>query len=300
MEAQVAMEELQAALGESPPSDLRLISLPYPSPKLKKLFSFHVFAAAEKQTLFKSLIREQEGGLSEVTMNRAEGVLSLGRPGETASHRLSAQFIGFLAVNQARWQWSWFSEEASDMDPATLRFAGIIRDYGIQQEIPELTYEIIPLGCTDDRPWFNVDYLLMATAHLCHADFYVAMPFDDAQEFLMFWFVQAPQLLPEPTSESRRFFDVIREAMPLWDSALEGTVGREVIRAYSYQKGYRVSVASSNRLRVDTLSGEHLFVQFDDSGNIAGLELPEERRAQPEKASWLSRLFGMKDGNQGK
>ena len=83
MEAQEAFEELQAELGESPPSDLRQITLPYPSPKLKQLFHSHVFAAADKQTLFQSLTREQEGGLSEVTLNRAEGVLSLGRPGAT-------------------------------------------------------------------------------------------------------------------------------------------------------------------------------------------------------------------------
>jgi hypothetical protein len=299
MEAQQAFEQLQAELGESPPTDLRQITLPYPSPKLKQLFHSHVFAAADKQTLFQSLTQEQEGGLSEVTLNRAEGVLGLGKPGETASLRLSAQFVGVLGVKQERWQWSWCSEEAIDLDPAALRFASIVKNYGIQYEIPELVYPLIPLGSAEDRPWFNVDYLLMATAHLCQADFYVAMPFDDAQEFLMFWFVQAPDLLPQPPSESRRFFDVIRQAMPHWASALNGAVGRELVRAYSDQKGYRVSGASNDRLRVDTLSGEHLFVQFDQSGNIAGLHLPEERGTQPEKASWLRRLFGVRDTNDG-
>ena len=159
-----------------------------------------------------------------------------------------------------------------------LRSARIVRDYGLQHEIPELTYEVIPLGSVDDRPWFNVDYLLMATAHLCQADFYFAMSLERATEFLMYWLVPAPELLPQPASESRRFFDVIREAMPHWASALQGTVGREVVRAYSDQKGYRVSAAGSDRLRVDTLSGEHLFVQFDDSGNIAGIELPDDTR----------------------
>jgi hypothetical protein len=177
--------------------------------------------------------------------------------------------------------------------------ASIVKNYGIQHEIPELVYPLIPLGSAEDRPWFNVDYLLMATAHLCQADFYVAMPFDDAQEFLMFWFVQAPDLLPQPPSESRRFFDVIRQAMPHWTSALNGAVGRELVRAYTDQKGYRVSGASNDRLRVDTLSGEHLFVQFDDSGNIAGLELPDERGTQPHKTSWLRRLFGVRDTNDG-
>ena len=203
-----------------------------------------MFSPRRRGRHFSSRSHEQhEGGLSEVTLNRAEGVLILRRPGETASHRLAAQFIGFLDVREARWQWAWCSEEASDLDPATLRFAGIIRNYGIQNEIPELTYEMIPLGFGDDRPWFNVDYLLMATAHLCQADFYVAMSFDEAQNYLMFWLVQAPELLPQPPSESRRFFDVIRDAMPHWASALKGAVGREVVRAYSDQKGYRVSAA---------------------------------------------------------
>jgi hypothetical protein len=124
------------------------------------------------------------------------------------------------------------------------------------------------------------------------------MSLDEAQEFLMYWLVQAPELLPRPPGESRRFFDVIREAMPHWASALNGSVGRKVVRAYSDQKGYRVSAAGSDRLRVDTLSGEHLFVQFDDSGNIAGLDLPEQSQARPEKPSWLRRLFGTRAGNE--
>jgi hypothetical protein len=295
MEAQQAVEELRAELGASPPNDLRQIALPYPSPKLKKLFSSHVFAAADRQTLFQSLTREQEGGPEAVRLNPTEGLLSLSRSGNAAAHHLSAQFIGLLDGNRGIWQWGWCPEASRDLNPAALRFASIVRDYGIEHQIPELIYEMIPLGSANDRPWFNVDYLLMSTIHLCQADFYVAMSLDKAQGFLMFWFVRAPEVLPQPLSESRRFLDVIRAAMPLWASALEGTPGRDVVRAYSDQKGFRVSVADGNRLRVDTVLGEHLFVQFDDSGNIAGLELPDKSRAQPEKTSWLRRLFGRPD-----
>jgi len=84
--------------------------------------------------------------------------------------------------------------------------------------------------------------------------------------------------------------------MAHWAGALRDSDGRAVVRAYADQKSCRVSEAGCRRLRVDTPPGEHLFVDFDESGDISGLELPPERQAEPDKYSRLSRVFGGKGG----
>jgi hypothetical protein len=185
------------------------------------------------------------------------------------------------------------------LSPATLNSARALREYGQQHEIPEMTYPEVPLGRGDDRPWFNVDYVAMVSAHICQADFYVAMPVPEAPGFLMYWLVKGPGLLPKPRSESQQFFTVIQEAMPHWALALRGSDGRAVIRAYADQKGCRASAVGDLRLQIDTPSGEHLFVNFDDAGDISGIELPPERPSEPERASWRNRFFRGKERRQG-
>jgi hypothetical protein len=293
-EVQKALEEICAALGEKPPEDLTQIALPYPSPKFKRLFDFHVFAVSEQQALFQAAASDPASGLSEVVLDWRAGELCLGAPGQPASHRLPAQFLGILDEAQAYWQWGWCSEGFGTLNPQSLDSARALREYGRQHEIPEMTYGEIPLGRGDDRPWFHVDYFAMVSAHLRKADFYVAMPVPEAPELVMYWLITAPGFLPNPRkSESERLFFAIGQAMPHWGAALLGSDGREVIRAFADQKGCRAS-EDGDRLRIDTPSGESLLVDFDASGAIAGMELPRRPRPDPEPVSWLGRLFGGK------
>jgi hypothetical protein len=48
-EADQALEELRASLGANPPTDLRCISIPYPTARLKRVFEARVLTATEKQ-----------------------------------------------------------------------------------------------------------------------------------------------------------------------------------------------------------------------------------------------------------
>jgi hypothetical protein len=63
-EAQQAVEERKASLGEAPPEDLSCVTVPYPSPSLRRLFESHIFEATEKQGTFYFLA--QESGLSQL------------------------------------------------------------------------------------------------------------------------------------------------------------------------------------------------------------------------------------------
>jgi len=149
-EAQQALEELQASLDAAPPDEPRQISLPYPSPKFKTLFDFHVFAVAEKQAPFQSVTGGPDG-LSDLSLDWSEGMLSLGRPSQAAAHRPLARFVGVLDVNQAYWQLGWFSVRAGTLSPSILNSARVLREYGKAHEIPELTYALIPL-VREDAP----------------------------------------------------------------------------------------------------------------------------------------------------
>jgi hypothetical protein len=291
-EAQQAIDELRASLGEGPPDDLRWVSIPYPTPKLKRLFDVNVFAATEKHGTFHFLT--SESGLSSLNLNLKEGEVSFGKPGQPPSYRLPAQFLGLLAAEQSYWQWGWVSEERGSMNPEVLAQVKTVREYGNQHEIPELTYAELALGQENDRPWFNADYLAVVASHICQADFFISGPDPDAPGLTMYWLVKAPGLLPKPPSESQRIALVIQEAMSRWADALRGSKGRQLVQAYADQKNCRVAEVGERRLRIDTPSGEHCFVDFEESGGIYGIELPAKEEAQPAKRSWMSRLFGRK------
>lgn len=289
-EARQALDELAASLGEDPPDDLRCLTRPYPLPGLQRLFAANVFLGTERQGALHVLT--QERGLSELSADLATGEIAFGRPGQGPAHRCRAQFIGLLAQEHACWQWGWVCEERGTMSPQVLESAVKIRDFGRAQRIPELTYPEIALGCGDDRPWFNEDYLALVACHIGDADFTVAAPAPDAPGLLMHWIVTAPDILPKATSKSVRMGYVIQEAMGRWAGALGDSRGRDIVRAYAAQKGCTVAEVADRRLRIDAPSGDHLFIDFDESGGIYGIELPPQASPAPKNASWWDRLRG--------
>ena len=286
-EAQEAVDECRSSLGP-PPDDLQAISLPYPSQKLKRLFDFNAFAVTERQVALHQLTRE--GGLSEMGIDIRAAEVHVGKPGQVPVYRLAAQFLGFLSQGPAVWQWGWVCEEKGSLGPAALKSAQMVKEYGKQHDIPELSYAEITLGTADDRPWFNGDYLAMIATHICHADFYISGPVPNAPELVMYWVIKAPQVPAQPRSESRRMASAISQTMAAWANAIGGSNGRDIIRAYANLKGCRIAEIGGRRLQLDPSSGGPLFVDFDESGAIHGLELPAEQQV-PKKASWLHRLF---------
>jgi hypothetical protein len=293
-EARQAVEEFAASLGEGPPDDLSCITRPYPTPGLRRLFDAHALLMTEKQGALHVLT--QERGLATLSIDLAQGEISFSRPEQKPAHRFQAQFIGLLHDENACWQWGWVCEERGSMSPLVLKSVRKIREFGQQRGIPELTYSELVLGQGDDRPWFNGDYLAMVACHVCGADFTVEAPAPDAPELVMYWAVTAPDVLPKATSESVRMAYVIKEAMTKWAEALGGSDGREIVRAYSAQKNCTVSEVSNRRLRIDAPSGGHIFIDFQDSGGIYGIEIPAQPKLETKKVSWFERLFAGKGG----
>jgi hypothetical protein len=293
-EARTAIEELVASLGEQPPDDLRCVTLPYPTPKLRRLFEESLFIGTEKQGAFHVLT--QERGFSELSVDLATGEIGFGVPGEGPSHHFQAQFIGLLAQENPWWQWGWVCEDTDSMSPTVLRSARAIRAFGQQQEISELTYAEIGLGCGDDRRWFNAYYLAMIACHVCKADFVVALPDQSGPGATMHWIVTAPGVLPKAQRESVRMGYVIKEAMETWGEALGDGNGRSIVRTYAAQKNCLVAEVGDRRLRIDTPSGDYFFIDFETTGQIYGIELPPTLKQESKKASWFNKLFGRRGG----
>jgi hypothetical protein len=289
-EARAAAEEPARSLGERPPDDLRCVSIPYPTSRLRKLFEESVFIGTEKQGALNVLTHES--GLSELSVDSAKGEIAFGVPGQDPSQYFQAQFIGLLAHENHCWQWGWVCEEAGSMSPMVLRSAREIRDFGQKEKIPELTYAEIGLGCDDDRRWFNASYLAIIACHVCKADFAVAMPAPNAPALATHWIVTAPDVLPRAQRESVRMGYVIKEAMETWGEALRDGNGREVVRAYAAQKNCAVTEAGDRRLRIDARQGDHFVFDFEQTGGIYGIELAPLVKPESKRASWFNKLFG--------
>ena len=87
---------------------------------------------------------------------------------------------------------------------------------------------------------------------------------------------------------------VIKEAMATWADALRDSDGRELVRAYAAQKNGKVTEESDRRLRIDAPSGDHIFIDFEESGGIYGIEFPPVPKPESTKVSWFrfGRAFG--------
>src|SRR5438046_9325099 len=115
----------------------------------------------------------------------------------------------------------------------------------------------------------------------------------------MYWIITAGDVLPKPSNESARMGLVIQEVMANWASALQDSDGREIVRAYAALKNCTVTEEAERRLRIDAPSGGHIFIDFEESGGIYGIEFPPEPQPEPKKVSWFKGLFHGRGGARG-
>jgi hypothetical protein len=301
-----ALAQLKTALGGDPPTDISCVYVGYPTGKLKRLFESSVLKTTETQGALDCLTRES--GLSILGLDRDQGEVWFGKPGQEPAHRFPAQVMGTLDEETSFWYWGWAAEATGALKPGVLNSAKKLHEYGTKHEIPELTYEQIALGFGDDRPWFNAGYLVKIACHLCDADFVISGGSSEQPRWKEFWLVKAPGILPEPASISRRVFFVIKEAIETWGPGFGGCNARKAIEAYARHKNCKVSdwtgralewakepqVIGGRRIRIDDPAGDSMNVDFDETGDIAGMGYPPLRAQTPPKQSWLKRLLGQR------
>jgi hypothetical protein len=303
-EAIDALAQLRGSLGGNPPEDLSCVFLPYPRPQLKRLFESNLLMATETQGALHCLT--QERGLSLLGLDREKGEAWFGTPRHEPACRFPAQFLGALDEGNSFWWWGWTAEGTGALNPSVLSAARMLREYGTKHEVPELTYEHIALGIGDDRPWFNAGYLMKIACRLCDADFAIAGGCEERPNLKEIWLVMAPGILPQPESVSKRMFFVIKEAIESWGPDLGGSQARQAVETYARQRNCTVSdwtdremegvsqkqPAGGRRMRIDDASGDCIFIDFDESGDIAGMGYPPPRVPQAPRPSWLKRLLG--------
>jgi hypothetical protein len=288
-EAQASLEERKAELREDPPDDLRCVWIPYPTSKLRNLFETNIFVAIEKQGTYSFLT--EEAGLTQLNIDLIQGELSFSKSGGPPTHRFPAQFIGLLAREHAYWQWGWIAQERGSMSPAVLKSVLAIQDFGRRYDVPELVNSEVPLGRHDDRPWFDADYMAAVACHLCDAEFYVAMPTAETPDLIMFWVVKAPRILPKPSNEFLRMGAVIKAAINQSADALRGSDGRASVRTYAAWKNFTVSEGPDHRMRVEAPGGAYIFIDFEPTGGVYGIEFPPSPAPGSQKTPWFKRLL---------
>jgi hypothetical protein len=267
------------------------------------LFESSVLEATEANGALDCLTRER--GLSILGLDRDRGEIWFGPPGHEPTHRFPAQALGILDEDTSCWYWAWTAEATGALDPRVLNSARTLREYGQAHRVPELTYEFIALGIGDDRPWFNAVYLARIACKLCDADFAIAGATSERPNLKEWWLVNAPGILPQPQSLSRRILFVIKEASETWGPGLAGSQARKAAEAYAQQRNCTVSdwsgremegvseaAPGEHRIRIDDPSGDSIYVDFDESGDIAAMGYPPLRSRPPAKPSWFKRLLG--------
>ena len=222
--------------GEGPPDDVSVVFRPYPTPRLRSLFDANAFLATERQGALHVLTEER--GLTQLNMDLARGELSFSKPEQKPIHRFPAHFIGLLAQEHSHWQWGWVAEEKGSMNPLVLKSAREIREFGHQQKFPELTYAEIALGCGDDRPWFNGDYLATVACHLCKADFYSRRRTETHPDCSCTGSSPLPMCSRKPATSRRTSVGSFSKPWPSGRTPCDSNT-REIIRAYAAQKTSR-------------------------------------------------------------
>jgi hypothetical protein len=302
-EAFDAVEQLRSSLAEQPPEDLRCFFVAYPGGKLQRLFQSSVLIATERQGALHDLT--EENGLSILGLDRDRGEISFGKPGHEPTHRFSAQALGTMDEATSFWCWAWTAEATGALDPLVLNSARKLHEYGTKHNIPELTYEQIALGVEGDRPWFNAGYLCKIACHLCDAEFVITGGTAEQPNWKEFWLVSAPGVLTPPQSVSRRIFFVIKEALETWGPNLCCSQTRKAIEAFARQRnctvadwtGQKIEWAPDQRsvecrIRIDDSAGDSICVDFDASGDIAGMGYSPLRGQNAARPSWFKRVFG--------
>jgi hypothetical protein len=287
---------------------LSCIWFPYPTPKLGRLFATNVLPVTEKRGAFHDLTDEQHLGLSAINLDRDAGEVSFGKAGRAPVHRFPARHLGILQEEGNFWQWSWTAEGKGWINPVLLESAIRLREFGTAHHIPELTYEVIALGLENDRPWFNDAYLATVACAVCQADFYLRGPIAGRPGFHEFWLVTAPGILSQPPSVSRRIGLILQEVIESWGPQCLGTQPRKIIEAHANAKGCKVAECPDStidqdmpdgrpiarRIRIDDPSGDHITIDFEESGDLCRINYPPSAgpAAGRARASWLDKLLG--------
>jgi len=310
-EALEAVRDLKVSQAEDVPADLSCITFAYPTAKLKRLFATSVLAVTEKRGAFHDLTDEGHLGLSAVNVDRDAGEVSFGKAGEVPVHRFPARQLGILQADGRYWYWSWTAEGKDWINPPVLESARRLHEFGIKHQIPELTFEMIALGLDQDRPWFNEAYVATVACAVCQADFYIHAQISGRPGLHEFWLVTAPGVLSRPPSVARRIGYILQEVIETWGPHCLGTHPRKIIGAHAVEKRCTVTECPDSqvdqdmpdarriarRIRIEDLAGDHISVDFEESGDICRINFPPSPglAADPEPRSWLGKLFGRRN-----
>ena len=112
-------------------------------------------------------------------------------------------------------------------------------------------------------------------------------------------FKSARTLAKEHASWTPKSITKRGKAMADWADALRDSDGGELVRGYAAQKDCTVTGVGERRLRIDSPPGGHIFIDFEESGGIYGIEFPPEPEPESKKVSWFKGFFRGRGATRG-
>jgi hypothetical protein len=148
-------------------------------------------------------------GESSWEFDVATGTLSFGN-----GLHWQAQILGTESYQNNTWLWAW-ANTGSNLPPALIQASLQIKQFGEQQQIPELTAPQIPI--TDE---INGHVLSMIVSGICDADAYYRGPYDGGAAFLLIKDPRFPRSTKSPLACIAHDFPQAISAFSLSDHRL--------------------------------------------------------------------------------
>ncbi len=229
------------------------------SAKLQEVFDGVAASALDKQLYLGDRLGEHNWQFTQ-------GVLTFAcETGERLSY--AAQILGTESDKTRTWFWAW-ANEASAIPPAQLRAALAVKNWGAQQQVPELVTPSLSVQAVSGH------VLAMIASGLSDASFYYRGPYDGGAVFLL---VKDPQYAPTIDDPLVRIASVFPELI----GSAEMPISDPRAAFIEYLSFYGLPTLTNDSLPegrgvIGKAGGRVVLAVFDEQGRLTHLSVEED------------------------
>lgn len=192
-------------------------------------------------------------------------------------YRWPAQLLGTESEVSGTWLWAW-ANDASNIPAHLLVACLVLKAYGEQNDIPELTTPQLPLDQIDGHA------LALLASDLCEANAYYRCPYEGGALYVLIMDDNFPKCTEPPLQRVATVFPQAIAVLDIPDHRLAFT---------SYLDWYKLAHESDGNRVIVRESGEPvLTATFDEHNRLTHLEATLNPTSPPKKNSvWDDELF---------
>lgn len=253
---------------------------PEPSPELRRLFDHHAALGMQKQ-MFMNEFLEGENSTWHLALDK--GTITFSFRDRDEQHTFPIQLLGtFIADAKPTFRWAW-GDQSNQFPESILKAAHKLREYGEQKQIPEFTASDFALRAPVKDPqwgWYNVHYLGMIAAGLCHATFYYRAPWKPEHLSLLV-LVMPPKGTELPHLDSSGVADLLQQLVTSFNTS--GFNHQQVVRSYVKQTGWEIAEETEAKWTIRHPSGDEFEVFYDADGDLDSVTPQASDNAEDEE-----------------